>query len=460
MHVRPAIGGLLLVVAAATSMATGAHGQAQSLTLADALAIAERMAYANRQARGDARATAGAVTAALGGLLPALRVGAGWTRTTDPLAAFGLKLQQRVVTAADFDPAQLDRPAALSSYGASAVLEQPILNLDALAARQVASVSHDAARATVRSTGEAVARDVVHAYYRAVLATARLAALDSADLAAWAHVRQATAALRNGMVTRSDVLLAQVRAGDLDAQLFAAAADTGLARQRLGLAIGMAPGERGPALVTALPDDDHLLATATALSDTALASPRADVAAANLVADAAHAEHTRARATFLPRIASFARLDWASPLRPLAGVSSWTAGVAVTWTPFEGGQLGGLEASAGRESAARAAAAAAAARAALDRQQSASALAVAVARLPIARRNDEQAAEALRIVTRKYSGGTASIAELLDAAAAATQARLALTEARTSLIFAIADRRYALGLSIAPMATLDAPSVR
>jgi len=66
-----------------------------------------------------------------------------------------------------------------------------------------------------------------------------------------------------------------------------------------------------------------------------------------------------------------------------------------------------------------------------------------------------QSAEAHRIVSRKYDGGLAGVAELLDAEAAETQSVLGLSEARWSAIVAAAERRRALGLDPASLASLD-----
>lgn len=445
-----------------TLLAAGAPvsaARAQRLSLGDALAAAARDAYPNRAARGETAARAGEATASLRGILPTIRAEAGWTRTTDPLAAFGIRLQERIVTGQDFDPARLNRPAAIGTYPAAVVVEQPLVDLDALAGRTAAREARDAADVQRAWTHDAVALDVIRAYYGVLLARARAATLDDAARAARAHTAQARSALRNGVVTRSDVLLADVRSGDVDVQLAAAAADTTLARRRLAVAIG-APLDRAIDVGGRLPDDSLVNAAADSLAGADTVTPRADVQAAALAADAAHDDHLRARAALLPRLNAFAQLGWASPIRPLAGAGSWTAGLVLSWTPFNAGMLGDVQTTSGRAAAARAGADGAAAAAALEREQTASALAVARARLTIAARSVDQSAEAHRIVSRKYDGGLASITELLDAAAAETHTRLALADARVALILAIAERRHALGLDLTPIATLDAASRR
>ena len=63
---------------------------------------------------------------------------------------------------------------------------------------------------------------VVQAYSGAVLAAEQVTTLRAASAAGAAHVRQAEAMVRQGMATRSDALLASVKAGEVDAQLLEA----------------------------------------------------------------------------------------------------------------------------------------------------------------------------------------------------------------------------------------------
>jgi hypothetical protein len=76
----PRLAALLSAVLVAANPAAG-----QTLTLSDALALADRGAPANRIARGTREADAAQPVAALRGMLPTVRLEAGYLRTTDPL---------------------------------------------------------------------------------------------------------------------------------------------------------------------------------------------------------------------------------------------------------------------------------------------------------------------------------------------------------------------------------------
>ena len=159
--------------------ASALPAQAPRLSLAEAFREADRMAFPNRGAAGRTAEQAGTATRALRGVAPTLRVQTSYTRTTDPLGVFGMRLQEGVVTSADFDPARLNDPAATGIYGAAVVIEQPIVNVDALFGRRAAARARDAARASEQWTRESTRVDVGRAYYGAVLAQERVAALDS-----------------------------------------------------------------------------------------------------------------------------------------------------------------------------------------------------------------------------------------------------------------------------------------
>jgi outer membrane protein TolC len=428
--------------------------------LGAALRRADSAAYGNRIADATADARAAAALLPLQGVLPGVRVEAGWGRTTDPLAAFGYVLRQRAVTPAAFDPATLNAPGGRSNVAGGLVLEQPILNPEAWAGRAAAGREAAAARAAADWFRASTRTAVVRAYWGAVFAREAVATLETALATAQQHVREAEAMARNGMVTRSDVLLAQVRAGGVEARLVAARSEALLAVQRLADLLGAddAPWTLPPALPPAARLRGAVAADTAAEPATA---ERADVRAAQSGLGAADAGVRRAAARWLPRVSGFGRLDWNAPSALFAGRASWTVGVMAQWSPFTGAsELAELRAARARAAGAAAALEGTRRQASLEVAQADAALAVASVQLDIAERAIAQAAEAHRIVTRRYDGGLASVVELFDAHAAETEARLAQTGAQYQLLTAFAARRQAHGLDLDPLIALDPPESR
>jgi len=448
---------LLALAAIGFVQRTASRAEAQ-LTLRDAFAEATRAGYASRIAAGNTAAQQAQTLGPLKGILPNVRVEAGFLRTTDPTAVFGTSLRQRGVTQASFDPARLNYPSAAGNYQTGIVLEQPLLNTDAWTGRRAAVRAADATRAAEEWTQLSTRVDVVRAYYGAVLATERVDALRSAARAAHAHVAQAEALVKQGLVTKSDALLAAVRAGDVDAQLAEAAGAATTTRRQLAVLLGRNGAHVPDDLIGVkhLPTSERIRAEVAADTIARGAEPRADVRAATDALAAARGDALRAKASLLPRLNGFARYDWNSAAGLNADDRNWTVGVMASWRPFTGAnELADIGVTAGRAQAALAQAEAASANAELEIEQTRTALSVALTRLDIAERATAQSTEAHRIVGRKYGGGLANVVELLDAQAAETESVLALSEARWGAIVAAAERRRALGLDPASLASLD-----
>jgi len=467
---RPILPSLLVALALGAltmpvSAQEGTQAPAAVLSLRDALERADAKAYANRIAAGRADAQAGDALAAYRGILPAVRVEAGFVRTTDPIGAFGTTLRQRAITPADFDPARLNYPTAVANRSAALVLEQPLLNADAWLGREAGAAAAQAARAAADWTRHDTRTDVVRAYYGATLAREKRTTLESAERAANAHVSRARALADTGLVTRSDALLAEVKAGEVMAQRLAAAGEAAHAARALAVLLGSPGSEEllpaklpsAAAIRALVASDTNAAPVASTGSDPRTGtSERADVRAATLALDARRADAWRARAAYLPRLNGFARYDWNDPTGFFANQKNWTVGVMASWSPFTGAnEISGTRATAGRARAAEAEHEAASAQAALEQERTRSELQVALAQLDIAERAVAQSAEAHRIVSLKYDGGIATISELLEASALETQSRLSASFATYRLLVTAAERRQALGGDPAYLATLS-----
>jgi outer membrane protein len=435
---------------------TAARSAGAQITLSQALLRADRSAYANREAVATASEQDAMAIAPLQGILPNIRLEAGYARTTDPIGVFGNKLRQGIATQADFDPARLNAPGAMGNYQSGVVLQQPIFTADSWAARVAARRGAEAGQARATWTRLSTRVDVVRAYYGAVLASDRAATLRAAARSARAHLTQTQAMVQQGMVTRSDELLASVRLADIQAQLAEADGSVETARRQLAMILGISPAElMSTPAPSSLPSAERIR-TIVDGDTAAMEAQREDVRVAQLRSAGARADALRARATYLPRVNSFVRYDWNAPNIPYSGERNWTVGIVASWNPFGSAtELSDMRATAGHASAAQAQADAAEAQASLEVAQSRTVLSVALVRLGIAEQSVAQSTEAHRIVSRKYEGGLASIVDLLDAQAVETSSALALSEARYHVIVAAAERQRALGRDPATLTALD-----
>jgi outer membrane protein TolC len=436
-----------------TLVTAGGPAVAQApLRLGEALERAARGGYSNRIAAGEARVSSAAALAPLKGILPTARFESGYLRTTDPLGAFGFVLRQRVVTQAAFAPATLNDPDPTGNLVTGLVLEQPLFNADAWLGRTAATEAREAARSAEQWTRSTTAVEVVRGYWGAVLATERVRTLQSALEAARLHQREAESMSAQGLVTRSDALLASVKAGEVEAALIGAQSQARLAKRGLALLMGE-PGDTAFSLPDSLPPAERVRTVTDRAQPGRLDEQgRADVQAAERALSAAEADRRRAGALYLPRLNSFGRLEWNAPGTPFGGKSAWTVGLMLSWSPFAGAsELSEVRAASGRRMAAGARAEAAKAQAALELARAADELAVARSRLDLAERAVAQAREAHRIVARKYDGGLASVTELFDAAAAETTTSLGYAAARHDALVAAAEQLKAAGSDLSPL---------
>jgi len=430
-------------------------GAQAPLTLRQALERADSGAYANRAAAGESKARSGAALAPLEGILPTARFEGGYARTTDPLGAFGFTLRQRAVTPASFAPAVLNDPPATGNMMTGVVVELPLLNADAWRGRQAAVEAREAARSAELWTRTVTAVEVARGYWGGVLATERVRTLEAALVAARSHQREAESLEERGMVTRSDALLASVKAGEVEAALIGARSEARVAKLDLAMLMGE-PGDTAFTLPDSLPSAERVSAVVGEAPDTSAATARADVVAAGHESAAMAADRRRARALYLPRLNSFGRLEWNTAETPFGGKSAWTVGIMLSWSPFSGArELSEGRVADGNTMAAGSRREAAAAQAALELERATAGLAVALSRLEIAQVAGAQAREAHRIVSRKYDGGLATVTELFDAAAIDTDSQLRDVAARYDALIALAEVRKAQGLDLSPLQDLE-----
>jgi len=119
------------------------------------------------------------------------------------------------------------------------------------------------------------------------------------------------------------------------------------------------------------------------------------------------------------------------------------------------GELADFRSTSSRAEAARVNAEATRAQAHLHLENARSELDVAVQRLEIAERGAAQSAEAHRLVTRRYEGGLATVAELLEAHATETGSALSLSHARYAVITSTAELLQAEGADPGALTRLD-----
>jgi outer membrane protein TolC len=255
--------------------------------------------------------------------LPTVSLTARGVRTDEPMMAFGLKLDQGRIGAADFDPARLNDPKAVGGWGAGAALQVPLFMGGRLGAGERAAgamAGAEAAELTRRRMELAAA--VVEAYFGAQAADQGVRWAE--DLLAHAaeterFVRERS---QHGLALDADLARASAFRAQGEAERATALQRRATARSALGLLCG--PEAAEAELVT------HIAVTG-APPARAAAEERPDLAAARLRQQAAESAADLARGSLLPAV--FAQAG-AETMRTadLGDGRSWiTLGLVARW---------------------------------------------------------------------------------------------------------------------------------
>ncbi len=385
-------------------------------------------------------------------LLPHVALRESWTRSDDPVFAFGTLLEQGRFRERDFDVKRLNDPAALDHFQTRVSVEQPLFAVPAWYGRAAAGAAADAARAGETLAHETLALEVVRAYLGLGLARDAVAVADESHRVALADLERASALVRAGTALEADALQARVHERSQAELLEGARGDARVAE--LGLA-SLLDGSESIGALAGVPAWLAEAAQRGAIStdvETALAM-RSDVAALRHRASAANAAESAARASFLPTLGVVASEQWDRERFASDGESAYTVGVALDWSLLAGGgDRAKLDAAASQARAIAARLEAAERSARLDIGARDATLATARARLAAALGAADLAAEARRVVTRRYEQGLATWTELAGAESALSATRLRELEARHGVLLAWAEREHALGRLTASLA--------
>ena len=379
-----------------------------------------------------------AEAAALGSLsLPSLTLGAGLTRSNEPMLAFASRLDQARITQQDFSPAALNHPDPSTGAGAYLSLAQPLYAGGRLeAARQAGAALAGSAAASQHHRRQLVALAVAQAYFGAQVAESALRyAQDSLNQAEETeHFIQAR--VDQGLLLVSEGDRARAYRAQCQALLAQAGARVASARSALALLMGA----------------DSNQATLSSAIDAPAADPlgepglRGDLEAARLQGDAARAGLAAARGALKPEVGL--NLSAGTARYALNGGGNWTtATLGAKWTfNFQDGE---------RLHAARAAARAAElglaweqAQAGREVQEARRGIATARAKIACAQVAVEASLSVRALRTARQREGLLPLMDVLDAESGLSGARALLLNSQLEFRLSQAQLALALGQPI------------
>ncbi|WP_282164818.1 TolC family protein [Cellulophaga baltica] len=249
--------------------------------------------------------------------------------TTNPLMAFGSKLNQEILTQNDFDPVSLNDPSQIENYATKFEIQQPLFNLDGLFQRKAAKSKMDAMFLKTQRTQEYLVFEVDKAYMQLQLAYKAVLVLEKASEAAIANKKLADDSFKQGYLQRADVLNVEVRVTEVQNQLQNAKSNVQNASNYLSFLMN---DER---YVLYTPADELSLIT-DAEKNEKISDQRADIKAMQLATNAYEAMNKADKMAFLPRLNAFANYQMYDDQIFQGDANGYLFGAELSWDIFQG----------------------------------------------------------------------------------------------------------------------------
>lgn len=249
--------------------------------------------------------------------------------TNNPLNSFGFKLNQEVVTQADFNPMLLNDPGTNRNFSAELQLRQPLLNLDGIYQRQSARAMSRVKRYSQQRQEEYLRFKIKKAYMQIALAYKNKQMMDQVVAMAQSFADRAKAMHDEGLIQTADLLEAKNYL--LKTQTQKQEAESGVANScdQLSLLMGQTIGEvySVDEIEVKVPD---ILASQW--------GDRSDIRAFEAGITAAQNNVRANKMTFLPRINAFGSYQFNDNHFAQFDANSYLVGITLSWKLFGGMQ--------------------------------------------------------------------------------------------------------------------------
>ncbi|MBO2544434.1 TolC family protein [Salegentibacter sp. BDJ18] len=351
--------------------------------------------------------------------LPNVAVSHTGMTTTNPLMAFGSKLNQEIVTQSDFNPDFLNNPKRIDNFATKIEVEQPLINVDGIYQRKAAKKKMDATALQTDRTIDHMVLEVEKAYMQLQLAHQAVTVLESAQKAALANQKLANDSYKQGYLQRSDVLSVEIRVSEVNNQLQYAKSNVINASDYLAYLLNE------PLNTIFEPTDPLEISIPVQGNMEAVSKDRADIRAMELATEA-YGEMLQAdKMSFLPRLNAFGSYELYDDEIFSGDASGYLAGIQLKWDLFEGyKRFGKLQKSKATYEKARLEFDSYVSKSEMERNRAGRAVKDAENKLNLTRLALEQAEESLRIRYNRFEQGLEKTSDLLTAEAQFSQKQL------------------------------------
>lgn len=263
-------------------------------------------------------------------LLPNISVSHTGIATTNPLMAFGSKLNQEILTAADFNPDVLNDPSQIEDFATRVEVQQPLINFDGIYQRKAAKAKLTATELKSGRTEDYLALEVEKAYMQLQLAYKTVSVLEKAQETALENKRIANNSYKQGYLQKSDVLSVEVRVTEIDNQLQYAKSNILNASNYLSVLMNTDESE------ILKPSDSLSITSYASTTDINLSENRKDILAMNSATEAYRQMHKADQMAFLPRLNAFGTYELHDDDIFQGQAQGYLFGAELKWNLFEG----------------------------------------------------------------------------------------------------------------------------
>lgn len=263
--------------------------------------------------------------------LPSISASHTAISTTNPLMAFGSKLNQEILTMADFNPALLNDPARTKNFATKIEVLQPLFNVDGYYGRQAAKAKMDAFQLQTERTQEYLELEVNKAFMQLQLAYKAVAVLSKANQTADANLKLITNYFNQGILQKTDLLSVQVRVNEIKNQLQYATSNVQNASDYLAFLLNE---DNTNKIYKPLETLDNSIAIEA--MNTTLSGNRKDILAMEKASEAYQKMVMSNKMSFLPRLNAFGSYEMYDTRFLGTNAKGYLVGAQLSWSVFDG----------------------------------------------------------------------------------------------------------------------------
>ncbi|EMY3552872.1 TolC family protein [Flavobacterium psychrophilum] len=263
--------------------------------------------------------------------LPSITASHTAISTTNPLMAFGSKLNQEIVTASDFNPDLLNNPAKIQNFATKFEIQQPLINIDGIYARQAAKVKMEAFQLQTERTKEHLELDLSKTFMQLQLAYKAVKVLEKANATGKANLKLVGNYFKQGMVQKTDLLNVEVRVNEITNQLQYAKSNVQNVSDYLGFLLNEDTTNKVFKPLEELDNIIFIEAVNAQLSDN-----RKDIQAMNKLAEAYKKMLQSSKMNFLPRLNAFGSYELYDHTLFGTSAKGYLVGAQLSWSFFDG----------------------------------------------------------------------------------------------------------------------------